>query len=192
MKAWTEGGTSLSAAFVSMLITIVMGLLVWKRIKKGPIRTWSMTAVVVTGYVFIRIYYDEATVAIEAVEPAKTGFLGGLGLPIIFSWIAGGFAAAGLAWLVGRISLGLRSDYFAIATLGISEIMISVLKNEDWLSRGVKNVTGLDRPVPYEVDLQKQEWFINLVKWFYNISEDGSSISSDMLREAVMLRQEFM
>ena len=187
MKAWTEGGTSLSAAFVSLLITIVMGLLVWKKIKKGPIRTLSMTAVVLTGYVFIRIYYEEATVAIEAVEPAKTGFLGGLGLPIIFSWIVGGFAAAGLAWLVGRISLGLRSDYFAIATLGISEIMISILKNEDWLSRGVKNVTGLDRPVPYEVDLQKQEWFINLVNWFYNTAEDGSSISSDMLREAVML-----
>ncbi|GIT08257.1 MAG: hypothetical protein CM1200mP30_18870 [Pseudomonadota bacterium] len=93
-----------------------------------------MTAVVLTGYVFIRIYYEEATVAIEAVEPAKTGFLGGLGPPIIFSWIVGGFAAAGFwARLVGKISLGLRSDYFAIATLGISEIMISILKNEDWL-----------------------------------------------------------
>ena len=34
---------------------------------------------------------------IEAVDPAKTGFLGGLGLPIIFSWIVGGlFAAAAL------------------------------------------------------------------------------------------------
>ena len=186
MKAWSEGGTSLSVAFISMLITVVLGMLVWKKIKKGPVRTWSMIAVVLSGYVFMRIYYDDATVAIESVDPAKTGFLGGLGLPIIFSWIAGGFAAAGLAWLVGRISLGLRSDYFAIATLGISEIMISILKNEDWLSRGVKNVTGLDRPVPYEVDLQKQEWFINLVKRFYNTTEDGS-YSAEMLREAVML-----
>jgi len=186
MKAWSEGGTSLSVAFISMLITVVLGMLVWKKIKKGPVRTWSMIAVVLSGYVFMRIYYDDATVAIESVDPAKTGFLGGLGLPIIFSWIAGGFAAAGLAWLVGRIALGLRSDYFAIATLGISEIMISIIKNEDWLSRGVKNVTGLDRPVPYEVELQKQEWFINLVKRFYNTTEDGS-YSAEMLREAVML-----
>ena len=186
MKAWTEGGTSLSVAFISMLITIVLGMLVWRKIKKGPVRTCSMIAIVLSGYVIMRIYYDDATVAIESVDPAKTGFLGGLGLPIIFSWIAGGIAAAGLAWLVGRISLGLRSDYFAIATLGISEIMISILKNEDWLSRGVKNVTGLDRPVPYEVDLQKQEWFINLVKRFYNTTEDGN-YSAEMLREAVML-----
>jgi len=32
-----------------------------------------------------------------------------MGLPIILSWFAGGLAAAGLAWLIGRISLGLRS-----------------------------------------------------------------------------------
>jgi branched-chain amino acid transport system permease protein len=187
MKAWSAGGTSLIAAFLSLLVTIVLGILVWKKVSKGTVRTWTLIAVVLAGYVLVRIYFNEASIAIEAVDPAKTGFLGGLGLPIIFSWIAGGFAAAGLAWLVGRISLGLRSDYFAIATLGISEIMISIIKNEDWLSRGVKNVTGLDRPVPYEVDLQKQEWFISLVKRFYNISEDGTSISADILREAVML-----
>ena len=51
----------------------------------------------------------------------------------------------------------MRSDYLAIATLGIAEILIFViLKNEDWLTRGVKNVTGLPRPVPYEVDLQRR------------------------------------
>ena len=62
----------------------------------------------------------------------------------------------------GKISLGLRSDYLAIATLGISEIIIAVLKNEDWLNRGVKNVIGLPRPVPYEVDLQQAQWFLDL------------------------------
>ena len=93
------------------------------------------------------------------MEPAKTGFLGGLGLPILFSWIVGGVLAAGAAWIVGKIALGLRSDYLAIATLGISEIIVAVLKNEDWLTRGVKNVSGLARPVPYEVDLQQAVWF---------------------------------
>ena len=54
----------------------------------------------------------------------------------------------------------------AIATLLISEIVIAVIKHEDWLARGVKNVIGLKRPVPYEVDLQSTDWFINFVaKW---------------------------
>ena len=65
--------------------------------------------------------------------------------------------------MIGKITLGLRSDYLAIATLGISEIIIAVLKHEDWLSRGVKNVIGLKRPVPYEIDLQQTDWFISLV-----------------------------
>ena len=68
-------------------------------------------------------------------------------MPIIFSWVIAAFAAAFLAWIIGKVTLGLRSDYLAIATLGISEIVIAVLKHEEWLSRGVKNVTGLPRPV---------------------------------------------
>jgi branched-chain amino acid transport system permease protein len=60
---------------------------------------------------------------------------------------------------VGKTALGLRSDYLAIATLGIAEIIIAVLKNEDWLSRGVKNVIGIPRPVPYEIDLQNSAGF---------------------------------
>ncbi|MDB3986932.1 hypothetical protein N9431_00725, partial [bacterium] len=65
-----------------------------------------------------------------------------------------------------KIALGLRADYLAIATLLISEIVIAIIKHEDWLSRGVKNVIGLDRPVPYEVNLQTTDWFINLVAKF--------------------------
>jgi branched-chain amino acid transport system permease protein len=186
-KAWSVGGSFLLGVLISLLLTITAGVLVWKKIAKGRKRTWSMTAVVLIGYLFIRFFYEQGTYAIEAVDPAKTGFLGGLGLPILFSWLAGGVAAAGLAWLIGRIALGLRSDYFAIATLGISEIMISILKNEDWLSRGVKNVTGLKRPVPYEVDLQQTEWFINLVKWFYGTADDGSALSAAVMREALQL-----
>ena len=38
------------------------------------------------------------------------------------------------------------------------------MKHEEWLARGVKNVTGLKRPVPYEIDLQNSQWFINFVE----------------------------
>ena len=62
--------------------------------------------------------------------------------------------------MIGKTALGLRSDYLAIATLGISEIVVAVLKNEDWLARGVKNVNGIPRPVPYEIDLQNNPDFI--------------------------------
>ena len=97
------------------------------------------------------------------MDSSTSGYLGGLGLPIILSWPVGGLFAALAARMIGPVALGLRSDYFAIATLGISEIVVSVLKNEDWLARGVKNVTGLDRPVPYELELQEAPWFRDFV-----------------------------
>ncbi len=115
----------------------------------------------------------------KAVNPATTGFLGGLGLPIMFSWIVGAFFAGGLAFVVGKVALGLRADYLAIATLLISEIVIAIIKHEDWLTRGVKNVIGLDRPVPYEVELQTKEWFINLVAKFNSSKLDLIASISD-------------
>ncbi len=117
----------------------------------------------VVGFTVYRQIYDPAVEAIEKINPATTGYLGGLGLPILLAWPVGGALAAGAAWLVGKTALGLRSDYLAIATLGISEIIIAVLKNEDWLSRGVKNVIGVPRPVPYEIDLQNDPGFTERV-----------------------------
>jgi branched-chain amino acid transport system permease protein len=77
----------------------------------------------------------------------SAGFIGGLGLPVWLGWVAGGLVAGVLAWFVGHICLGLRSDYLAIATLGIAEIIKALLKNADWLTRGTLTVSPLPWPV---------------------------------------------
>ncbi|MEL6121923.1 MAG: branched-chain amino acid ABC transporter permease, partial [Pseudomonadota bacterium] len=114
----------------------------------------------VGGFFLYREVFDPGVDAVEDVDPAATGYLGGLGLPILMAWPVGGLLAAGAAWIIGKAALGLRSDYLAIATLGIAEIILAMMKNEDWLARGVKNVVGLPRPVPYEVDLQQSANFL--------------------------------
>ena len=162
MAAWQAGGSAIIVSFFAALATILAAIFVIKKMPAGNLKRLVFIAVVIAGYFLTRNFFDPAVENIEAVEPAKTGFLGGVGLPILFSWIAGGILAAGAAWVVGKIALGLRSDYLAIATLGISEIIVAILKNEDWLTRGVKNVSGLPRPVPYEVDLQQTSWFQDL------------------------------
>ena len=159
--AWAAGGLGVVMGLATGNVTLVLGIMVWRRGQSwGRWRYAATAAIVVTGYILMRSLADPSIAAIEAVDPARTGYLGGLGLPIILSWLVGGVFAAAAAWVVGKVSLGLRADYLAIATLGISEIIIYVLKFEDWLSRGVKNVNGLPRPVPYEVDLQANSWFI--------------------------------
>ena len=159
--AWEAGASGIGLSILSLGITIAAVIFARRKLT-GRIRSLTSFAIIVIGFFVTRGIFDPAVSAIEAIEPAKTGYLGGLGLPIIVAWLVGGVFAAGAAWLVGKISLGLRSDYLAIATLGISEIIIAVLKNEDWLTRGVKNVSGLPRPVPREIELQNTEWFISM------------------------------
>ncbi|MFC7704872.1 branched-chain amino acid ABC transporter permease [Plastorhodobacter daqingensis] len=162
-EAWAAGGLQVILGLVLGAMTIAAAVLFWKRMPQGRMRGLGIVVILVGGFFLFRAVFDPGVSAIEAVNPAATGYLGGLGLPILLSWPAGGLLAAGVAWLIGKTALGLRSDYLAIATLGIAEIIIAMLKNEDWLSRGVKNVVGLPRPVPFEVDLQRSEGFVTRV-----------------------------
>jgi len=164
--AWDAGGARAILGLLAGLATIAGGIWLWKKLPVSKTaRIWLTVLLAASGYGLMRLILDPAVDAIEAVEPALTGFLGGFGLPIMFSWIVGGIFAAIVAWAIGKVALGLRSDYLAIATLGISEIIIYFLKNEDWLTRGVKNVNGLPRPVPYEIDLQGALWLHDLAAW---------------------------
>ncbi len=161
-EGWAAGGLNLFLTALCIVVTVAAALLLRARMAPGRVRNLSVAAVILVGYLLARAAFFPAVDAIEAVDPALAGYLGGLGLPIVVAWAVGGVMAAGVAWMIGKLTLGLRSDYLAIATLGISEILVFVAKNEDWLTRGVKNVTGLPRPVPYEVDLQTDQWFLDL------------------------------
>ncbi|NQU56880.1 MAG: branched-chain amino acid ABC transporter permease [Rhodospirillales bacterium] len=187
-EAWAAGGMNLFIAALMLLLTIVAATIAYRKIAKGSFRVMALSGIILIGIFATRIFSDPAIADIEAVNPALTGYPGGLGLPILLSWAAGGLLAAGGAWIVGKIALGLRSDYLAIATLGISEIIIAILKNEDWLTRGVKNVAGLPRPVPYEIDLQKSDSFIGWVEWLNSSVLESLSAAdrTDLLKTMVI------
>ena len=163
-EAWQIGGFGMILSLFVVIGIIFSIKFILKKFPKSNKRNLGIIAVIIIGFIIVRIFFGPAVESIEAVNPATTGFLGGLGLPIIFSWIVGAFFAAAVAYVIGKITLGLRADYLAIATLLISEIIIAIVKHEDWLARGVKNVIGLKRPVPYEVNLQSTDWFINLAE----------------------------
>ncbi len=159
-EAWAAGGVRVLLGLVTGAATVVAAILLWSRMAAGTARALAVAGLLLAGFFLYRAVFDPAVMAVEAVNPASTGYLGGLGLPVLVAWPLGGLMAAGAAWVIGKTALGLRSDYLAIATLGIAEIVIAVMKNEDWLARGVKNVTGIPRPVPFEVDLQADPGFV--------------------------------
>ena len=120
--AWRAGGFDILTSLLIIVVMIMTIKFVLKRYEKSKIRTYSIAAIIVAGIVIIRVTAEPGIEAIESIDPAKTGFLGGLGLPIVFSWIVGALFAGGLAFVIGKVALGLRADYLAIATLLISEI----------------------------------------------------------------------
>ena len=160
-EAWNAGGPRILLGLIFGVLTIALSVLIYKKIKNASWRFISISIFLVSGFFIYKSILTPGVIAVEAVNPAATGYLGGLGLPVLFAWPVGGLLAAGAAWIIGKTALGLRSDYLAIATLGISEIIIAILRNEDWMTRGVKNVAGIPRPVPYEIDLQASEDFVN-------------------------------
>ena len=184
--AWAAGGAQVLLGLLLGAATVTAAILVQTKMAPGRTKVLSLIGVLIIGFFLYRYVFDGGVEAVEAVNPAGTGYLGGLnfggenykswGFMTVLSWPMGGVLAACAAWLIGKTALGLRSDYLAIATLGISEIIIAIVKNEDWLARGVKNVSGLPRPVPYEIDLQESTSFLEFVGSFGADPVTASSI----------------
>ena len=166
-KAWQVGGLNILGSIWIIVAIVFITRFILNRFEKSLKRNYFIAFLIIAGVILIRITATPGIEAIESVDPAVSGFLGGMGLPVLMSWIIGAFLAGALAFIVGKIALGLRADYLAIATLLIAEIIVSIIKHEEWLARGVKNVIGLKRPAPYEVELQKTQWFRDFIEKIY-------------------------
>lgn len=177
--AWNLGGPGIFLGLLMGAASIIAAWFTYTKMPKGRLRALATTLVLVIGFILFRMIFDPATEAVEANNSATAGHLGGLGLPVLLAWPVGGLLAAAAAWAIGKTALGLRSDYLAIATLGIAEIILAVLKNEDWMARGVKNVISLPRPVPYEVDMQKSAAFLD---WTERWGIDPATASSIVVK----------
>ena len=185
-EGWSAGGPRLMLALAFGVAVIAAAVFAYKRLHAGTARNLTVAVILIGGFFAYRAIFDPASEAIEAFNPAAAGNMGGLGLPSLLAWPVGALMAAAAAWAIGKVALGLRSDYLAIATLGIAEIILSVMKNEDWLARGVKNIIALPRPwpVPYEVDLQKDPGFL---AWVHNWGMDPISASTILVKLLYLL-----
>ena len=82
--------------------------------------------------------------------PPSDAHLGGFEMPLVIG-ILGAIVASGiLALFVGLVTLNLRADYLAIASIGIAEIVRLFLKTEGWLTGGVR---GMEIGRPFEDSL---------------------------------------
>ncbi|HSA81869.1 MAG TPA: branched-chain amino acid ABC transporter permease [Geminicoccaceae bacterium] len=92
--------------------------------------------------------------------------LGGLDLPVAAGLAAAMLASGLVAWGIGRICIRLRSDYLAIATLGIAEILRLMLKNETWATNGARGISLIPKPFENLQEPWNQLAFMGLVLAF--------------------------
>ena len=146
-RFWEGSGPALLGWVV--LYVLLATALVWlaarsKRIFGSTLSAFLVTLALAIGLFTVSGALDVAARTIES----EAGFVGGLGLPVVLGWVFAGLVAGLIAWVVGKICLGLRADYLAIATLGIAQIIKTFLKNADWLTNGTLTVSPLEWPVP--------------------------------------------
>jgi neutral amino acid transport system permease protein len=97
---------------------------------------WGVTGLINFGHV-----------AFMAIGAYSTVLLSMQGVPIPIAVLVGAGLSALLGLLIGMSTLRLREDYLGIVTIGVSELVRLVAKNEAWLTKGTFGVQGY--PVPF-------------------------------------------
>jgi neutral amino acid transport system permease protein len=108
---------------------------------------WGVTGLINFGHV-----------AFMAIGAYSTVLLSIQGVPIAIAVLIGACLSALLGLLIGMSTLRLREDYLGIVTIGVSELVRLVAKNEAWLTKGTFGVQGY--PVPFNF---KPEYPIRLL-----------------------------
>jgi branched-chain amino acid transport system permease protein len=96
-------------------------------------------------------------------SPPSPDHVGGFALPVPLGWLAAMLISGAVAWLIGRATIRLRADYLAIGTIGIAEVIRLVLKNEEWLTNGVRGITTVPRPFTFATPLQSELAFLAMM-----------------------------
>lgn len=116
------------------LIAIAIIALIYVILSLGLTLQYGLTGLINFGHVgFFAIgAYTSALLALN-------------GVPIVLGFVAAAALAGLAAWPIGIVSLRLRDDYFAIVTLGFSEVVRIVITSEKWLTSGVQGIPGIPR-----------------------------------------------
>ena len=125
--------------------------------------------------------YTSALLSGPPPGPLDWRIVGGFQLPFLVGLLGAIIASGIIAFFIGFLTLRLKEDYLAIATIGIAEVIRLILKNEGWLSNtvwGIKHIPSpLHKPIETGVsDFLKghphlSPWLVHFISnaynWFY-------------------------
>ena len=94
-NAWKVGGEIIIIGLLIFTLSIIFSILLFKKSNlNNKIKYLISFAFIISGYFIMRLLVDAPIEKIEAIEPAKTGYLGGFNLQVLLSWPVGALLAA--------------------------------------------------------------------------------------------------
>ncbi len=136
------------AVFLAVFVAIYALLAIGLNIQWGLAGLFNAG---IAGFFAVGAYVS--AIMTSAPDPGR---LGGFDAPVAVGWAAAMAAAGLIAWPIGKITLRFRSDYLAIATIGVAEIIRLFVKSEDWFASSSRGIANLPRPfgdLPYTPSL---------------------------------------
>lgn len=111
---------------------------------------WAVTAIAVQGLNLILGYAGKISLAqasfVGIGAYTSTLLVQGTNMNYWVSLIIAAFVCTLIGVLIGFPALRVRGHYLAFVTLGFNELVILVLRNEDWLTGGPLGILNIARP----------------------------------------------
>jgi len=152
----TENASSRSFRFISMAIlgAVVIALLIGPNYLSNYglylLSFWAVTAIAVQGLNLILGYAGKISLAqasfVGIGAYTSTLLIQGIAMNYWVSLVIAAIVCMVIGVFVGFPALRVKGHYLAFVTLGFNELVILVLRNEDWLTGGPLGILDIVRP----------------------------------------------
>ena len=135
-----------AAAALALLLALPFGL---KPYGIYLLSLWAVMTIAAIGLNLTLGYAGQISLAQGAfvgIGAYTAALLTTQGWPLAAAFAAATLICFAVGWLLGYPALRVAHHYLAFVTLSFATLVFLVLRNEEWLTRGVYGITGIPRP----------------------------------------------
>lgn len=114
----------------------------------------------IAGFFAVGAYASAILTAADA-----PGHVGGFDLPVPLGLAGAALVSGFTGFLVAKICIRLKSDYLAMASIGIAETLRLVIVNEQWLTNGSLGISRIPRPLDGLVSGRNSDFVLLATVW---------------------------